>query len=92
MVKLDKWEESIKNIIILCFLLFIDIAVLGPIVQHFVDLGLNNEITVGGVTAPGKELMDPTILYLYQSMWLIIDIIGIFVTISGILYYIKKMK
>ena len=87
-----KWEELIKYIIILLFSLFIEYAVLGPIVQHFVELGLNNEITVGGVTAPAKELMDPTILYFYQSMWLIIDIIGIFVTISGILYYIKKMK
>jgi len=89
---LDKWEELIKYTIILIFSLFIEYAVLGPIVQHFVELGLNNEITVGGVTAPANELIDPTILYLYKSMWHIIDIIGIFGTISGILYYIKKMK
>ncbi len=89
---MDKWEELIKYTIILIFSLFIEYAVLGPIVQHFVELGLNNEITVGGVTAPANELIDPTILYLYKSMWHIIDIIGIFGTISGILYYIKKMK
>ena len=89
---MDKWEELIKYIIILIFSLFIEFVVLGPIVQHFVELGLNNEITVGGVTAPANELIDPTILYLYKSMWHIIDIVGIFSTISGIHYYIKKMK
>lgn len=89
---MDKWQELIKYIIILIFSLFIEYAVFGPIVQHFVELGLNNEITVGGVTAPANELMDPTILYIYKSMWHIIDIIGIFSTILGILHYIKKMK
>lgn len=89
---MDKREELIKYIIILIFSLFIEYVILGPFVQHFVELGLNNEITVGGVTAPANELLDPTILYLYKSMWHIIDIIGIFGTISGILYYIKKMK
>ena len=89
---MDKQEELIKYIIILILSLFIEYVVLGPFVQHFVELGLNNEITVGGVTAPANELLDPTILYLYKSMWHIIDIIGIFGTISGILYYIKKMN
>ncbi|GAH78383.1 unnamed protein product [marine sediment metagenome] len=63
---MDKREELIKYIIILIFSLFIEYTVFGPIVQHFVELGLNNEITIGGVTAPANELMDPTILYLYN--------------------------
>lgn len=89
---MDKRQELIKYTIILIFSLVIEYTVLGPIVQHFVDLGLNNEMTVGGVTAPSKELMGPTILYFYKSMFNIIDIVGIFGAISGVLYYIKKMK
>ncbi|KKN09909.1 hypothetical protein LCGC14_1041880 [marine sediment metagenome] len=89
---MDKREELVKYIIILIFSLVIEYAVLGPIVQHFVDMGLNNEMTIGGVTAPVNELMTPTILYLYKSMFNIIDIVSIFGAISGILYYIKKMK
>ena len=89
---MDKWEGLIKNIGILIFSLIIEYAVLGPIVQQFVELGLNYEITVGGVTATAKELWDPTVLYLYKSMFNIIDIVGIYSTISAIIYYFKKMK
>jgi len=84
--------EVIKNIVILSVLLFIEYTFLSPIVQYFIEMGLNSETTVGGITAPAYEFLSPTILYLYKSMWLIIDIFGTVGTISILLYYIKKLK
>jgi len=84
--------EVIKNIVILSVFLFIEYAFLSPNVQYFIELGLNIETTVGGVTAPTHEFMSPTILYLLESMWLIIDIFGTAGTISIFFYYIKKLK
>ena len=86
---LDEW---IKYIVILILSISIEYVVLGPIVQDFFELGLNSRSTVGGVTAPASELMEPTILYFYKLILPIIDIIGIFSMISGIPYFVKKLK
>ncbi|MFX1297142.1 MAG: hypothetical protein ACFFD2_20100 [Promethearchaeota archaeon] len=87
---MDRLGELIPYIFILIISVYLDFFVFDPIIQDVVELGLNNELTVNGVTAPAKEFMDPTILSLYNLMWYLISLAGIFGTISGIYYFIKK--
>jgi len=87
---MDKLGVLIEYTFYFFFSLYLDFVIFDPIIQDFVELGLNTEITVGGVTAPAKELMGSTNLYLYNLMWYIISLAGIFSAISGIIYYLKK--
>lgn len=72
--------------------LYLDFVVFDPIIQDVAELGLNNEITLKGITAPTIEFMEPTILNLYNLMWYLIGLAGVFGAISGIFYFIKKIK
>lgn len=86
---MDKWEWLIEYAIILFLTVFLDLIVFGPIIDNFVEVGLNSEITVGGVTGSAKDFFDPILLIFYRLMWHILDIGGWFVLIWGVL---KKFK
>ena len=86
---MDKWERLIEYAFILFLIIILDLIVFGPIIENVVELGLNNEMTVGGVTAPVKDLLDPIVLNLYKLMWHILDISGWF---SLIWFVLKKFK
>ena len=74
---MDKLVDVLYYIVILAITLFIEYGVLSPFVQEFVDMG-------------AQDITDPFYRYLYESMFHIIDIIGIYTTITGILYYFKR--
>ena len=69
--------DALHYIFILVIALIIEYGILGPFVQEFVDMG-------------AQDITDPFYRYLYESMFHIIDIIGIYTTITGILYYFKR--
>ncbi|MBD3212219.1 MAG: hypothetical protein GF311_06385 [Candidatus Lokiarchaeota archaeon] len=70
----------------------LDLTVLSPLVNSFIEFGLNLETTIGGVTAPPRDLMSPDSLFWYTLMWHLIDICSISGTIASISYYIKNNK
>ena len=81
---MDSWENLMKYGSILFFTILLDL-IFGPIIEIFVEFGLNIEMTVGGVTAPTKDFLDPVTLIMYELMWHIIDIGGWYVIIWGVL-------
>ena len=81
---MDNWEGLMKYGSILFFTILLDL-IFGPIIEIFVEFGLNIEMTVGGVTAPTKDILDPATLIMYKLMWHIIDIGGWYVIIWGVL-------
>ncbi len=87
---MDKWERLIKYTIILLLGIFLDLMVFGPLIQSAFESGLSNVITINGVTAPTKDFFDPLVLGLYQLMFHIIDITGLFGIIFGVIHYVKK--
>jgi len=89
---MDKWEGHIKYAFILIFAIYLDLVIFGPIIEDFVELGLNNEITIGGVTASVKAFLGPILLNFYRLMWHIIAIIGWLGIVWRIQHYLKKIK
>jgi len=81
----------IESGVILFFCIILDLMYFGPLIDSFVELGLNAETTINGVTAPTRDFFDPLTLNLYYIMWRIIDISGIFGTSELILNYFKKI-
>ena len=89
---MDKWEGYIKYASILIIYIFLDLVVFSPIIEDAVELGLNSEMTVGGVTAPAKDLLDPIVFIFYRLMWHIIGISGWFGIIMTVQTYLKRIK
>ncbi len=87
---MDKLERLIEYGIILFLGIFLDLMFFGPLIDSAVELGLNIETTINGVTAPTKDFFDPLVLNLYKLMWRLLEIIGWFVIIWSIIQYFKK--
>ena len=67
-------------------------VVFNPIIEEIFEIGLNNEITIGGITALTKDLLDSIVLNFYRLAWHIIDISGWFGIILSVQHYLKKIK
>ena len=74
---MDKLGDFLYYIVILVITLFIEYGVLGPFVQEFVEVG-------------AQDITDPFYRYLYKSMFHVIDIVGIYSTITGTFYSLKR--
>ena len=88
---MDKVKMLIEGGVILLFCIYLDLMYFGPLINSAVELGLNVETTINGVTAPTRDFFDPLTLNLYYLMWHIIDISGIFSMIELVLNYFKRI-
>lgn len=88
---MDKWEGYIKYGSILIISIFLDLVVFGPLIVDVVELGLNTEMTIGGVTAPAKDLLDPIVFIFYRLMWDVIGISGWYGIFLSVLAYLKRI-
>lgn len=84
-----KLEQLMKYGILLFSSIILDLMFFGPLIDSVVELGLNIETTINGVTAPAKDFMDPLVLNSYKLMWHLLDIFGWFGIIWGVSQYIK---